>query len=50
MDKFKTMKKNNEITEDDLKDCEKDVQNITDKFVKNIDDMIAKKEAEIMSI
>ena len=50
MDKFKTMKKNNEITEDDLKNCEKDVQNVTDKFVKNIDDMIAKKEAEIMSI
>ena len=50
MDKFKAMKKNNEITEDDLKNCEKDVQNVTDKFVKNIDDMIAKKEAEIMSI
>ncbi|MBQ7757207.1 MAG: ribosome recycling factor [Oscillospiraceae bacterium] len=50
MDKFKTMKKNNEITEDDLKNCEKDVQNVTDKFVKNVDDMIAKKEAEIMSI
>ena len=50
MDKFKAMKKNNEITEDDLKNCEKDVQNVTDKFVKNVDDMIAKKEAEIMSI
>lgn len=50
MDKFKAMKKNNEITEDDLKNCEKDVQNVTDKFVKNVDDMIAKKETEIMSI
>lgn len=50
MDKFKAMKKNNEITEDDLKNCEKDVQNITDKFVKNVDDMVAAKETEIMSI
>lgn len=50
MDKFKTMKKNSEITEDDLKNCEKDVQNVTDKFVKKIDDMIADKEKEIMSI
>lgn len=50
MDKFKTMKKNSEITEDDLKNCEKDVQNVTDKFVKNIDDMVAKKETEVMSI
>lgn len=50
MDKFKTMKKNNEITEDDLKNCEKDVQNVTDKFVKKIDEMIEAKEAEIMSI
>lgn len=50
MDKFKAMKKNNEITEDDLKNCEKDVQNVTDKFVKKIDEMIEAKEAEIMSI
>lgn len=50
MDKFKAMKKNSEITEDDLKNCEKDVQNVTDKFVKKIDDMIAVKETEIMSI
>lgn len=50
MDKFKAMKKNNEITEDDLKNCEKDVQNVTDKFVKKVDDMISAKEAEIMSI
>lgn len=50
MDKFKAMKKNSEITEDDLKNCEKDVQNVTDKFVKKIDDMISAKETEIMSI
>lgn len=50
IDKFKTMKKNNEITEDDLKNCEKDVQNVIDKFVKTIDEMVAAKEKEVMSI
>lgn len=50
MEKFKAMKKNSEITEDDLKNCEKDVQNLTDKFVKEIDEVVADKEKEIMSI
>lgn len=50
IDKFKAMEKNNEITEDDLKNCEKDVQTTTDKFVKNIDDEVAAKEKEILSI
>ena len=47
---FKTMKKNSEITEDDLKNLEKDVQNLTDKFCKNIDTMVAEKEKEVMSL
>ena len=34
MDKIKAMKKNNEITEDEVKDAEKDIQKITDKYVK----------------
>lgn len=50
MEKFKTMKKNSEITEDDLKNCEKDVQNLTDKFIAEIDKAVAEKEKEIMSI
>lgn len=50
MDKLKNMKKNGDITEDDLKNSEKEVQNVTDKFVGNIDEMISAKEAEIMSI
>lgn len=50
VEKFKTMKKNNEITEDDLKDCEKNVQNVHDKFIKKIDDVVADKEKEILSI
>ena len=44
------MKKNSEITEDDLKDCEKKVQNLTDDFCAQIDKMVAEKEKEIMSI
>ncbi len=47
---FKTQKKNSEITEDDLKGIEKDVQNLTDKFIKLIDDIQAKKEKEIMEL
>ena len=50
IESFKTAKKNNEITEDDLKGIEKDVQTLTDKFVKNIDGICAAKEKEIMEI
>ena len=50
IEKFKTMKKNSEITEDDLKDCEKKVQDLTDKFCADIDKTVAEKEKEIMSI
>lgn len=50
IDTFKTMKKNNEITEDDLKSCEKDVQTMTDKYCKEVDVMSSNKEKEILSI
>ena len=50
MEKFKAMKKNNEITEDDLKDCEDEIQKLTDKFVKEVDGHVAEKEKEILSI
>ncbi|MCC8135766.1 MAG: ribosome recycling factor [Ruminococcus sp.] len=50
MEKFKAMKKNSEITEDDLRDCEKKVQDITDKYCADIDKAVAEKEKEIMSI
>lgn len=49
-DKVKSLKKDNEITEDDMKKSEDEIQKITDKFVKNIDDLVADKEKEIMSI
>jgi len=50
MDKFKTMKKNSEITEDDLKDCEKKVQDLTDKFCAEVDRTVSAKEKEIMTV
>lgn len=50
MDKLKTMKKNSEITEDDLKDCEKKVQDLTDKFCADADKAVADKEKEIMTV
>ena len=50
MDKLKAMKKNSEITEDDLKDCEKKVQDLTDKFCADADKAVADKEKEIMTV
>ena len=50
MDKFKDMKKKSEITEDDLKGIEKDIQDLTDKRVKEVDAMVAKKEKELTEI
>ena len=45
MEKFKAMKKKSELTEDDLKELEEDMQKLTDKRCKEIDDLTAKKEA-----
>ena len=50
MDKIKAMKKNNEITEDEVKDAEKDIQKITDKYVKEADSMADAKIQEIQEI
>lgn len=50
MDEYKNQKKNGEITEDDLKNIEKDIQIITDKFIKEIDDITASKEKEILEV
>lgn len=50
IEKFKDQKKKSEITEDDLKDIEKDLQKITDDFVKKIDEIAAKKEKELLAI
>ncbi len=50
MEKFKAMKKKSEITEDDLKELEEDLQKLTDKRCKEIDDLTAKKEAELTAV
>lgn len=50
MEDFKEQKKKSEITEDDLKDIEKDMQKLTDDFIKEIDVIAAKKEKELMAI
>lgn len=50
IEKIKTMKKNSEITEDDQKDGEEQLQKITDEYIKKIDEVSAAKTAEIMEI
>ncbi len=50
IEKFKAQKKSSEMTEDDLKQAEKDIQEMTDKFCKEIDSKAADKEKEIMSV
>lgn len=50
MDKIKAKKKANEITEDDVKEAEKDIQKLTDKFVEKIDKIGEEKDKEIMAI
>ena len=49
-DKIKAMKKASEITEDEVKDSEKEVQDLTDKYIKNIDEISAAKEKELLSL
>ncbi len=50
LEKQKELKKNGEITEDDLKNVEKDIQKLTDKYTALIDDIFAEKEKEILEI
>ena len=50
MDKFKAMEKKSEITEDDRKELEKELQDLTDKRCKQIDELTEKKEAELMAV
>ena len=50
LEKFKKMQKASEITEDELKTSENDIQKLTDKYCKDIDGMVAVKEKEIMSV
>ena len=50
MDNFKKQEKKSEITEDELKLVEKDLQKLTDDSCKTLDDLLAKKEKELMAV
>lgn len=50
MDDYKAQKKNGEVTEDELKTIEKDIQNLTDKYIKEIDEITQAKEKEILEV
>ena len=49
-DKVKAMKKNSEMTEDEAKLSDKNIQDLTDKIIKDIDAITASKSKEIMEI
>lgn len=50
MDYIKKLKKNSEITEDDQKKAEKELQELTDKYIKKVDEVCAVKENELMEL
>ncbi len=50
MDYVKALKKKSEITEDEQKKAEKDLQELLDKYIKKVDDALAVKEKELMAI
>lgn len=50
IDEFKTKQKNSEITEDDLKVAESEIQKLTDTKIADIDAILEKKEKEVMSV
>ena len=49
-DTFKKMEKNDEISEDDLKDAEEKIQKITDKAIEKIDKAVENKTKEILTV
>ena len=50
IEQIKKLKKSSEITEDDQRDAEEDMQKLTDKAIKEVDEIYAKKEKEIMEV
>ena len=50
MDSAKKLKTDNIVTEDGQRDLETQIQKLTDKYVKEIDDLVAAKEKDIMTI
>ena len=50
VEEFKAQKKAAEITEDDMKIAEKDIQKLTDDMCKEIDELLSKKEKELLAV
>ncbi|NLK97026.1 ribosome recycling factor [Defluviitalea saccharophila] len=50
LEHFKKVQKNGEITEDDLKDCEEDIQKMTDRFINDIDKRVELKSKDILAV
>ena len=50
MEAFKKAEKATDITEDDLKQAEKDLQKMTDDSCKKLEEMLASKEKELMAV
>jgi len=50
IERYKAQKKNSEITEDDLKDAEDDIQKMTDKYILEVDHIVELKNKEIMEV
>ena len=50
MDETKKAKKDSTMTEDEVKDAEKAIQDVTDKYIKKVDALTAAKEKELMAI
>ena len=50
IDEAKKLQKDGEITEDELKQAESEIQKITDKNIEEIDNILNKKEQEVMSV
>ena len=50
IDEYKKQQKNSEITEDDLRSAEKDIQDLTDKSIKELDKIASDKEKELLEV
>lgn len=50
MDDYKKQQKNGDLTEDDLRNMEKDIQTLTDENIKAIDSIVSEKEKELLEV
>ncbi len=50
IEEYRALKKEGEITEDDLKNAEKDIQDLTDKYISEIDKIVDLKGKEILEV